>query len=98
MKKIFFTLTLLLFVGTMTIPTFASNSETIIELQKVDWNQLAREMDAYTYQKIYNTKSVEEFRQKEYNKKYRHLDEIHRPPFHQFTLDKAIKSLYELKD
>lgn len=66
------------------------------KLQKVNWNQLVREMDAYTYQKIYNAKSVEEFRQKEYNKKYGHLDEVHRPPFHQFTLEKAIKSLYEL--
>ena len=36
MKKIFFTLTLLLFVGTMTNATFASNSETIIELKKDD--------------------------------------------------------------
>ena len=39
MKKIFFNLTLLLFVGTMTIPTFASNSETIIELKKDDKNK-----------------------------------------------------------
>ena len=47
MKKLFFTLTLLLFVGAFSNPTFASSSETTIELKKDDKKEKkAHEKDA----------------------------------------------------
>src|SRR5690625_2198014 len=63
-------------------------------LQKVDWSQLKRELDAYQYQRIYNWNSVQEFIDSQTIEKYGHIQENIRPAL---NLEGAIKFYYEIK-
>ncbi|MBW7869184.1 MAG: hypothetical protein H3C31_12780, partial [Brumimicrobium sp.] len=55
-------------------------------------SKLVRELDAYTYQKIYNAKSVENFIENQRYSKYGHIQENVRP---NMTLEEAIKEFYD---